>query len=171
MRRVVIVGSSGSGKTTLASLVAARRGLRHVELDALFHGPSWTPRPSFVADVDCATAEDGWVVDGNYSPVRELLWARADTVVWLDLPRLHVEVQVVRRSLVRWLRREELWNGNREPSPLEWIDPEHPVRWSWTKHAQYRERYAARFADPAFAHLRRLRLGSRAAVDAFVRGL
>jgi adenylate kinase family enzyme len=171
MRRVVIVGSSGSGKSTLARRVAERRGLRHVELDALFHGPSWTPRPSFVADVDRATAEDGWVVDGNYGPVRELVWARADTVVWLDLPRLQVELQVVRRSFVRWVRREELWNGNREPWPFKWLEPEHPVRWSWTKHAEYRERYAARFADAAFAHARCVRLRSRAAVEAFVRGL
>jgi adenylate kinase family enzyme len=171
MRRVVIVGSSGSGKSTLARRVAARLGLRHVELDALFHGPSWTPRPSFVVDVDLATVDDGWVVDGNYGPVRELVWGRADTVVWLDLPRLQVELQVVRRSFARWVRREELWNGNREPSPLRWLDPEHPVRWSWMKHEEYRERYAARFADAAFAHARRLRLRSREAVEAFVRGL
>jgi len=171
VQRVVVVGNSGSGKSTLARAIARRRGLTHHELDAFFHGPSWTPRPSFADDVDQATTGEGWVVDGNYGGVRELLWSRADTVVWLDLPRLLVELQVVQRSFLRWVMREELWNGNREPGPIGWLTPDHPVRWSWNKHAEYRVRYGALFADPAYAHLRRVRLRSRAEVDSFVRGL
>jgi adenylate kinase family enzyme len=168
MRRVLVLGSSGSGKSTLARAIAARLAVPHVELDALFHGPYWQTRPSFVDDVDQATRADAWVVDGNYRSVRELLWSRADTVVWLDLPRLLVEWQVVRRSFVRWAKREELWNGNREPSPIGWLNPEHPVRWSWSKHPEYRVVYGALFADPAYAHVRRVRLRSRAAVRSFL---
>jgi adenylate kinase family enzyme len=164
MQRVLVVGASGSGKSVLAHSLAARLGAACVELDAIHHGPGWVPRPTFAQDVDAATRGSAWVVDGNYSAVRELLWLRADTVVWLDLPRWLVEWQVVRRSLARWIGRIELWNGNREPSPLGWLDPEHPVRWSWTKHGQYRVKYAARFADPAWAHLSRIRLLSRAEV-------
>ena len=172
VRRVVVVGNSGAGKSTLARAVAQRRALVHVELDAFFHGPGWVPRASFVEDVDRATAGGGWVVDGNYGVVRDLLWSRADTVLWLDLPRLVVEFQVLRRSFLRWTRREELWNGNREHGPVSWfLDPEHPVRWSWNTHASNRALYGARFADQAFAHLRRVRLRSRAEVDAFIRGL
>ena len=59
-------------------------------------------------------AGDGWVVDGNYSAVRDLVWDRADTVVWLDLPRLVVVRRITTRSIRRVVRREELWNGNRE---------------------------------------------------------
>jgi hypothetical protein len=79
-----------------------------------------------------------------------------------------VEWRVVRRSLARWVRRTELYNGNREPSPLGWFDPEHPVRWSWKKHGEYRVRYADRFADPAWARVTRVRLRSRAEVSAFI---
>jgi len=107
-------------------------------------------------------------LDGNYSAVRELLWSRADTVIWLDLPLWLVEWRLVRRSLWRWLAREELWNGNREPGPLGWTDPEHPIRWAWKKHAEYRTRYAARFADPAFAHIERIRLHTRGEVRDFL---
>lgn len=89
-------------------------------------------------------------------------------MVWIDLPRVVVEWQVVRRSFVRWIARTELWNGNREPSPLAWRDPEHPVRWAWTKHAEYRATNAARFVDPAWAHLARARLRTRAGVRAFL---
>ena len=45
MTRVVVAGISGVGKTTLARRLAAARGLRHVEVDALFHGPGWQRRP------------------------------------------------------------------------------------------------------------------------------
>jgi hypothetical protein len=168
MRRVLVVGSSGSGKTTFACALAARLGVARVELDALHHGPSWTQRPTFAADVDAATRGEAWVVDGNYAAVRDLLWSRADTVVWLDLPRWVVEWQVVTRSIARWVNRTELWNGNREPGPLGWLDPEHPIRWSWTKHLEHRARYAARFADPANAAVTRVRLRSRAEVRAFL---
>lgn len=102
VRRVLVVGASGAGKSTAARRIAGRLGVPHVELDALQHGPGWTQRATFVADVEAATGGPAWVVDGNYSAVRALLWSRADTVVWLDLPRWLVESRVVRRTLV-WL--------------------------------------------------------------------
>lgn len=171
MRRVAVVGSSGSGKSTLARELARRLGLPHVELDALFHGPGWVKRERFEADVDEVTREEAWVVDGNYAPVRELVWSRADTVVWIDLPRWLTEARVVRRSFLRWVRREALWNGNREPGPPGWLDPEHPVRWSWAKHAEYRALYAERFADPRWSELERVRLHMPADVERLVNGL
>jgi|HubBroStandDraft_1064217.scaffolds.fasta_scaffold83180_1 adenylate kinase family enzyme len=169
MKRVLVVGVSGSGKTTVAGSLAARLRVPLVELDALHHGPGWVRRPTFAEDVEAATLGSAWVVDGNYSAVvGDLLWSRADAVVWLDLPRWLIEWQVVRRSFVRWVRRTELWNGNREPSLLRWLDPEHPVRWAWMKHGEYRLQYAARFADPEWGHLSLVRLRTRAEVRAFL---
>lgn len=135
-RRVLVAGTSGSGKTTLARAVATALELPHVEIDALFHGPGWTRRPSFEADVRRFGAEPGWVTEWQYSAVRALLAERADLLVWLDLPRSVVLRQVVRRTLVRRLRREQLWNGNVE-SPLRTIltDRDHIVRWAWRTHA------------------------------------
>ncbi|WP_394835888.1 hypothetical protein LVJ94_03130 [Pendulispora rubella] len=161
MQRVLVIGCSGVGKSTLSRRLATRLRVPYVELDALHHGAGWTPRPTFIADVDHSTRAPCWVTDGNYTAVREMLWDRADTVVWLDLPRLLVEWQVVQRSFVRWITRAELWNGCRERGPLHWLNPEHPIRWSWRKHSEYTERYGARFAEPKWAHLDRIRLVSR----------
>jgi len=83
-----VVGTSCSGKTSLARAIASRLDLPHVELDALFWGPNWTPVPddTFRARVADAVAGDQWVIDGGYSTIRSLIWERADTVVWLDYP-------------------------------------------------------------------------------------
>lgn len=170
MRRLLVVGASGVGKSTTARAAAAKLGLPYIELDALFHGPGWTRRPTFVDDVAAIAATQAWVIDGNYSAVRELLWAAADTVVWLDLPRLVTEWQVVSRTARRLLSRTPLWHDNRE----RWRDlgrASHPIRWSWGKHAQYRIHYAARFADPAFGDTLLVRLGSRREVRAWMDGL
>lgn len=134
-RRVLVAGTSGSGKTRLAGHIASVLGIAPVEIDSLFHGPGWTPRDSFVADVLGFSAEPDWVTEWQYGPVREVLAERADTLVWLDLSRALVMRQVVRRTLQRRLRRQPLWNGNIEP-PLRTIftDSEHIVRWAWDTH-------------------------------------
>jgi adenylate kinase family enzyme len=143
-RRVLVAGTSGAGKTTLAAAVGRALGLVRVEIDALFHGPDWTPRPSFVADVERLAAGDAWVTEWQYDAVRELLVARADLLVWLDLSRARVMTQLVRRTVVRRVRRSPLWNGNHEP-PLRTVltDPEHILRWAWTTHAASARRVEA----------------------------
>jgi adenylate kinase family enzyme len=131
--RVLVAGTSGSGKTTLAARIGVVLGIEHTEIDSLFHGPDWTERESFVADVHRFSAEPTWVTEWQYGVVRQHLLERADLMIWLDLARRTVIRQVTWRTLVRRLHRQELWNGNVEP-PLWTIltDSEHIVRWAWS---------------------------------------
>jgi adenylate kinase family enzyme len=171
---VAVVGNAGAGKTTLAASLADRLGIRHVELDAIFHQPNWTelPREVFRARVADLVAGDAWVVDGNYSAVRDIVWARADTIVWLDLPRRTVTRSIVTRSAHRVVTRKELWAGNRERlrNLLAWDPEKSIIRWSWTNHGKYAERYEAAMQDPAWSHLRFVRLQSRAAAAGLLDG-
>lgn len=170
-----MVGNSGSGKTTLGRQLAKALDAPFAELDSIFHQPGWTelPRDEFRARVAAVCAGERWVVDGNYSAVRDLVWAAADTVVWPDLPRWRVLPRVLRRTVVRGALRRELWNGNREHlRSLARRDPrESIVLWSYTNHHRNRDRYTAAMADPAHAHLRFVRLRSPAETRAFLAGV
>jgi adenylate kinase family enzyme len=169
VRRVSVVGNSGSGKSTLARALSQRLGVDYIELDAIHHLENWEPidPDEFNETVDRLSAESSWVIDGNYrSVVQDKVWQRADTVVWLDLPRRTVMTQVVARSLRRVVSREKLWNGNQESARnLLSRDPElNVVLWSWTQHGKYVERYSSAMTDPEFAHLDFVRLSSRQAM-------
>jgi adenylate kinase family enzyme len=172
VRRVSVVGTSGSGKSTLARELADILGVPHLELDAVHHQPGWAPLPTdeFRRIIAARAAADGWVIDGNYGRVRDLVWARADTVVWLDLPKRTVMRQVVWRTLRRVALRRELWNGNRERwrNFLTWNPEQSVISWAWHKHAPDRAKYAAAAAGPASAHLRFIRLTSRRDVARFL---
>ena len=73
------------------------------------------PTPEFRARMEQVVAADGWVIDSLYQQkLDELVPLAADTIVWLDLP-LHVTMgRLARRTATRYVRRTELWNGNRE---------------------------------------------------------
>lgn len=166
MRRVLVAGISGAGKTTMARRLAERLELPCYELDALHHGAGWQKRPEFEADVERFAASDAWVCEDQYRTfIGELLWDRADTVVWLDHSRPVIMARVVRRTFGRLAVRAELWNGNRE----RWRDlprADHPIRWAWAQHADRRERTAALAAR--HPDVRMVRLGTPAHARAWL---
>jgi len=158
LARVVVVGATGSGKSTLARQAAAKLGTAYVELDELFWAAGWTQAAPdvFRARVERATAGSRWVVAGNYSRVRDLLWSRADTIVWLDYAFPLVLARLTSRTVRRAVTGEILWNGNREyfwehcrlwseKSLFHWL-----VKTYWA----YRRELPILFAQPEHAHLR-----------------
>jgi adenylate kinase family enzyme len=151
-RRIVIRGSSGSGKTTMATRIAEVRDIPHVELDSIFHQPSWTALADdeFRARVAAFMDDGSWVVCGNYSVVAPLLLDRVDTLVLFDLPKHTVMARVIWRTLRRGVQRKELWNGNRERlTSMFRRDPERSiVAWTWTNHARYHDTMASLVENP-----------------------
>ena len=143
----MINGVPGSGKSRLAARLAAALDVPWVELDALYHGPDWTPVDRRVFEAQVRAVADGaaWVIDGNYGAVREIVRARAELIVAIDLPRPLVMVQLVSRTLRRMVTGEELWNGNREElRNLLSTDPDRNLLlWAHRHFATYRGRAKA----------------------------
>jgi adenylate kinase family enzyme len=166
-RRILVAGVAGSGKTTLAGRIAERTGIPHTEIDGLQHGANWEPRPEFAGDVERFTRADKWITEWQYRDVRPLLAARADTLIWLDLPAGLTMRRVIRRTLRRRLRREPLWNGNVEgPLWRFFTDRDHIIRWAWRTQRTWGEHVAE--AAATHPQLRIIRLTSTADVEAFL---
>lgn len=157
--RIVVVGTTGSGKSTLAERLAARIGGDFVDLDALNWGPDWTPAPvpEFRERATAALAAECWVVAGNYSKLRDIVWGAADTLVWLDYPLPLVLWRLLRRTIRRVATREELWNGNRERFREQFASRESLFLWAIKTYGRRRHEYPAALALPEYAHLRVLR--------------
>lgn len=153
--RIVIIGTSGAGKSTLARDLDRTLGLPHVELDALHWGPEWTPvsLDLFRERADAATRDEAWVVDGNYAPVRDIVWPRASHVIWLNFSLPTVFWRVGCRSWRRWARRETLWAGNRESLARTLFSRESILLWTLQTHAKRRRDFAALRASGAYPHL------------------
>jgi len=172
MQRVVVVGTSGSGKTTVAAGIAERLEMPHVELDSIHWTPNWTeiPDEEFRIKVAEVANRDAWVADGNYRAVRDILWSRADTVVWLDLPFRVVFWRIIKRTITRIISGEELWNGNKE----RWdslVGLEGMPRWVIKTYWRRKKEFPELFAKPDYSHLTIIRLRNTAEVDAWLANL
>ena len=116
MKRIAIVGTTGSGKSTLAMKAAQKLNCPFIELDALFWKPKWVQEDKeiFRKKVSTALAGSTWTVGGNYSIARDIIWQRADTLIWLDYSFAVTLWRLLRRTIKRVVTQEELWSGNRE---------------------------------------------------------
>ncbi|WBL36946.1 (d)CMP kinase [Tepidiforma flava] len=150
-RRVAVYGPSGSGKSTLARALGDRLGLPVVELDAVYHArPGWEDlsREEFRAAVEGLLERhgDGWIFEGNYAAVRDLILPRADTVAWLDLPFPVVYRRLAWRTVSRSLRGAELWNGNRETLRQTFLSRDSMLLWGLTAFRRSRRSVAESLA-------------------------
>src|SRR3954463_7237368 len=101
MRRILVIGNSGGGKSTLARALGRKLGLPVIHLDVLFWKPGWveTERPVFHVAVAEALRGDAWICDGNFTSNYHVRMPLADTIVWIDQPRLLCLFRAVRRVL------------------------------------------------------------------------
>ena len=158
MRRYSIQATASScGKTTLGRELARRLDVPFVELDALHHGPGWTEATAeeLRAKVEPIVAGDGWVIDGGYwGKLGDLVLRNADAVVWLDLPVRIWLPRLIRRTIGRILRREELWNGNRESVRKVFFSRDSLIWYALRNHPRHRRDYPERLAPYEVVRLR-----------------
>ena len=171
--RIAVIGATGSGKTTLAQDLAKLLGIVHIELDAFYWGPNWTqPDPEdFLARTKGVLQTDGWVVDGNYSEIRGLVWSEADTVVWLNYSLLVVLRQLFRRTVRRFIRKEVLWNGNIEDWREHFLSTESLFVYAVRHTFRFRRLYRSFFQDPQYAYLQMIELRSPGQTRDWLAGL
>lgn len=111
--------------------------------------------PVFRSRVTSVVAGDGWIVDGGYSAVRDLIWSRADTVVWLDYPLTVVLPRLLRRIVARIRDGSELWPGTGDRETIRnQVFSRDPLLWFAIRtHRGRRRRITEMLARPEHAHL------------------
>jgi adenylate kinase family enzyme len=160
-QRMVVIGSTGSGKSTLAGQLAQKLTLDRIELDALYWEPNWVGAAPdvFRARVERATRAPAWALAGNYRATRDIVWPRAEAVLWLDYPFLTIFRQLLQRTWRRWRTQEELWNGNRESMRMHlklWSD-DSLFFWLVKTYGRRRREYPELFLRPENRHLKVMR--------------
>jgi adenylate kinase family enzyme len=152
--RFIVIGVSGSGKTMLARQLARKLDLPHIELDALYWEANWqgAARPVVRGRVQASTAGDAWVVDGNYSQSRGIVWSRATHLVWLDYSLSLVMRRVLWRTFGRLFSQEDMWSGNRQ-SLGRIFGRESIVWYAFTSYRRHRKKYPALLSSEEFKHL------------------
>lgn len=168
-RRFAIVASaSGNGKTTLGRVLASQLELPFLELDSLFHGPTWTQPPiaEIRAQLEPVLAQPGWIVDGVYmTHLGKLVPDSADLIIWLDLP-IHVWLpRLLRRTHRRISTHEELWNGNTESWRGVIFGTKALLPYALRSHFRRRRQWPGEFGQTPV-----MRLRTQAEVDAFLLG-
>jgi adenylate kinase family enzyme len=153
--RVVVVGTSCSGKTTLGRDLAAVLSCPHIELDAIHWLPDWQSRPleEFREVTERSIAGDRWVIEGNYSQVRDIIWPKATAVIWLNYSFPLVFSRAVRRTITRALTKEELFSGNRESIRQSFFSRGSILLWVIKTHWRRRREFRQLLGGDAFPHL------------------
>jgi adenylate kinase family enzyme len=172
-KRIAIIGTTGCGKSTLAQRLARSMDCPYVELDALFWGPNWTPshRDAFRERVSQALSGLRWIVGGNYSSARDIIWRRAEALVWLDYPLPVTLGRLFRRTLKRIVTQEELWSGNRESWRAQFLSRQSLFLYALQSHYRRRVELPSELRRAEYAHLKVLRFHSPHAAESWLRGI
>lgn len=155
--RIAIIGSTGSGKSTLAAQLGAKLNIAHIELDYYHFEKNWREVPDevFRERINCLTLPDGaWITDGNYSVLRDIVWQRAEVLIWLNYPFLFTFARLLKRTMQRIVTRKPLWHGNRETFYGTFATKDSILYWFLKTYHRRRKEYPALFMQPAYKHLK-----------------
>ena len=99
--RISIIGGSGSGKTTLANILSTELKLPAIHLDAINYSSNWVEIDKEERDkiISNKSAEDKWIIDGNYNKTLQERFEKADLIIWLDYSTIKQLKGVIKRYL------------------------------------------------------------------------
>lgn len=162
MQRIAVVGTSGSGKTTLARQISQLLAIPHVELDTLHWEPNWVEVSDEVMQerVIKALSPQSWVVDGNYSKVRDIVWGRTDTVIFLDYSLPVVVNRLLWRTFWRSVTQQKVCNGNQESLKKAFFSRDSVLLWALQTYSRNRKNYPLLFQKSEYAHINFVHLRS-----------
>lgn len=123
----MLIGSGGSGKSTLAREMGETLGIEVFHLDKLFWKRGWTetPRDEWVRVQSELVQKKQWIIDGNFGGTIDIRLQAADTVIFIDMPRIICMYRVLKRQIQYYNRTRpdmgEECNEKVDLAFLKWI--------------------------------------------------
>lgn len=153
--RIAIIGSTGSGKSTLAGQLSQHYNIPHIELDYYHFEPDWKEVPDevFRQRIGELTDAESWITDGNYSVLRDIIWHKADVIIWLNYPFTFTFWRLFKRTMSRVFTQKTLWHGNRETFTNTFASKNSILYWFLLNYSKLRKRYPALFKQEEYKHL------------------
>ena len=173
MKRIVIIGTSCSGKTTLAKTIALKLNIKHIELDKLHWKPNWVERETddFKSLVVEEIKEETWVTDGNYSVLRDVLWSRSTTIIWLNYSFSKVLYRAITRSFRRSLTKEVIFSENTESFKRSFFSRESIIVWVIKTHRSKYKKYSEVLYNGSMSEKNIIELKSQSETNNYISSL
>ena len=126
----------------------------------------------FFSILEQALTGDAWVLDGNYTQTTHIKWPRANLVVWIDYSFPLTLYRVIKRSILRAWKKQELWpgTGNRE-SFTRLFSKDSMVLWTLSHYASNKGKFDELMATESYAHIEFVRLRSPKEAAALIQNL
>ncbi len=120
-----------------------------------------------------AAQAERWSVAGNYSVVRDLIWPKAEAVIWLDYPFMTVLGQLTRRTFRRWWTKEVLWGTNVEPFLVHFKlwSQDSLFHWLFKTYWRRKREIPPLFSLPEYQHLKLIRFQHPAETESWLASL
>ena len=111
MKKIILIGSGGSGKSTLASQLGEKLKIKVYHLDALFWKPNWVgvPKDEQRKVQNDLVKEEKWIIDGNYGGTMDIRINAADTIIFLDFPRIICVFRAFKRIINIEIKQDRIW--------------------------------------------------------------
>jgi adenylate kinase family enzyme len=169
--RIAVVGTTGSGKSTLAETISRQLHIPHYELDAISWEPNWTEAPREVTRerVAVLTRSEAWVIDGNYSFCRDIIWPRLEAVIWLDYPLAVILWRLWWRTWRRVVKKEFLWGTNYERLWPQFFSKDSLFLWALNTYKRRKQTYTTLFASPEYIQIKKYHFKSQREMEAWLR--
>ena len=162
LTRTAVVGTTGAGKTVFASALAAALQTPLIQLDVLHADVGWVQRTDaqFVDQVVEEVDKPHWVFDGNHAAVRDHVWRRCTTIIYLDYPLSTVLWRLGKRLIDDSGPSESIWRTLFNPRSLLW--------WGIRSHGDRRRRYRRYFGAKDFGKAQVLTFRKSAQAENFL---
>lgn len=124
MKRIVIIGSGGSGKSTFARKLGDKLKLPVIHLDSLYWKPNWqkVSKDEWLKIQHEIVKGKEWIIDGNYKSTKDIRFAAADTIIFLDFPKWLCLLRSMQRRLMYHNKtRADLGGNNYERTTWQFL--------------------------------------------------